>query len=429
MPLADRLFLGGVRNLLAGAASVLHQHPDHRSLARRRLPGARAAPLRLRALAGADARAAPDVPHAATAASPGSCAPPRAATPRCARELGALAAANVLRQNTVVARGRRCRPRTRPCSRPPSACLAWCPEADLRQYGRTRAGRGAAPRGRARRARQRRRRSGRARPALDASPRARVRGGSRRSGACGRHARLGGGRAHAGWAASRRAQPADLLVTDSAPERLLAGDRGAVDAASGAGRGGVRRAGAARGRGRAAVPVEVDGERDGWLEPGSARRLGLAAAAPPALRANGLARAAWRYNRAPTTQAHGAQQMRELQEILSAMAAQRDKVPDSAGAAARHGGAGRQDGQPASSPAAGRGRDPAAQLRRPPPALRGAAPLVDLGSIPLTKRDSIAVRCWPAHGRGEQQRADGAGTSPSSRASSCATSPRRSRRW
>ena len=30
VPLVDRLFLGGLRNLLAGVAAVLHHHPDHR---------------------------------------------------------------------------------------------------------------------------------------------------------------------------------------------------------------------------------------------------------------------------------------------------------------------------------------------------------------------------------------------------------------
>ena len=38
VPLVDRLFLGGLRNLLAGVAAVLHHHPDHRSLAQASFP-------------------------------------------------------------------------------------------------------------------------------------------------------------------------------------------------------------------------------------------------------------------------------------------------------------------------------------------------------------------------------------------------------
>ena len=63
VPLVDRLFLGGLRNLLAGVAAVLHHHPDHRSLAQAELPGAGAAAVRLRALAGAHRGPAPDLSH------------------------------------------------------------------------------------------------------------------------------------------------------------------------------------------------------------------------------------------------------------------------------------------------------------------------------------------------------------------------------
>jgi len=38
VPPADRLFLGGLRNLLAGVAAVVHHAPFHRSLARRDFP-------------------------------------------------------------------------------------------------------------------------------------------------------------------------------------------------------------------------------------------------------------------------------------------------------------------------------------------------------------------------------------------------------
>ena len=60
---SDRLFLGGLRNLLAGVAAVLHHHPDHRSLGAGELPGAGAAAVRLRALARAHRGPAQDVSH------------------------------------------------------------------------------------------------------------------------------------------------------------------------------------------------------------------------------------------------------------------------------------------------------------------------------------------------------------------------------
>src|SRR5260221_10100338 len=38
VPLVDRLFLGGLRNLLSGVTAVVHHHPWHRSLARDDFP-------------------------------------------------------------------------------------------------------------------------------------------------------------------------------------------------------------------------------------------------------------------------------------------------------------------------------------------------------------------------------------------------------
>jgi cytosine/adenosine deaminase-related metal-dependent hydrolase len=136
VPLPDRLFLGGVRNLLAGAASVLHHHPDHRSLSREDFPvrvqrryGFAHSPgltPRLRAAYRTSDRRIPFVVRAAEG---------REASLRA--EIEALAAANVLRQNTVVARGTALEAEDGPRLAAAEACLAWCPEADLRQYGRT----------------------------------------------------------------------------------------------------------------------------------------------------------------------------------------------------------------------------------------------------------------------------------------------------
>src|SRR6185295_8149229 len=38
VPLADRLFLGGLRNLLSGVTAVAHHNPFHRSMARKDFP-------------------------------------------------------------------------------------------------------------------------------------------------------------------------------------------------------------------------------------------------------------------------------------------------------------------------------------------------------------------------------------------------------
>jgi cytosine/adenosine deaminase-related metal-dependent hydrolase len=136
VPLADRLFLGGLRNLLAGVAAVLHHHPDHRSLGRPDFP------LRVQRRYG-------------FAHSPGLCHDlrrsyrtsdrrvpwiVRAAEGRDTRlrdELDILAAANVLRHNTVIAHGTALEPEDAERLAAAQACLVWCPESDLRLYGRT----------------------------------------------------------------------------------------------------------------------------------------------------------------------------------------------------------------------------------------------------------------------------------------------------
>lgn len=136
VPLVDRLFLGGLRNLLAGVASVLHHHPDHRSLGREEFPvrvqrryGFAHSPgrnARLRATYRTSDRRVPWVVRAAEGSDPA-----------LRSELDALAAANVLRQNTVIARGTALEAGDAPRLAAAGASLAWCPEADRRQYGRT----------------------------------------------------------------------------------------------------------------------------------------------------------------------------------------------------------------------------------------------------------------------------------------------------
>ncbi len=136
MPLVDRLFLGGLRNLLAGVAGVLHHHPDHRSLAQAEFPvrvqrryafahspGLTAA---LRKTYRTSDRRIPWLVRAAEGALPGLRA-----------ELDVLAAANVLRQNTVIVHGTALEPQDAPRLAAARASLVWCPESDARLYGRT----------------------------------------------------------------------------------------------------------------------------------------------------------------------------------------------------------------------------------------------------------------------------------------------------
>jgi hypothetical protein len=136
VPLVDRLFLGGLRNLLAGVGAVLHHHPDHRCLSRGDFPvrvqGRYAfahspglTPALRRTYRTTDRR----VPWVVRAAE--------GADPELRRELAALAAANVLRQNTVVVHGTALAPEDGPRLAAARASLVWCPESDQYLYGRT----------------------------------------------------------------------------------------------------------------------------------------------------------------------------------------------------------------------------------------------------------------------------------------------------
>jgi len=136
MPLADRLFLGGMRNLLAGVASVLHQHPDHRSLARSDFPvrvqrryGFAHSPGLTPALRLTYRTSDRRIPWIVRAAE--------GSDPDLREELALLAAANVLRHNTVLAHGTALEAEDGPRLAAAGASLAWCPESDLWLYGRT----------------------------------------------------------------------------------------------------------------------------------------------------------------------------------------------------------------------------------------------------------------------------------------------------
>jgi hypothetical protein len=136
VPLVDRLFLGGLRNLLAGVSAVLHHHPDHRSLAREDFPvrvqgryGFAHSPgltPALRRTYRTTDRRVPWIVRAAEGADPG-----------LRDEIDLLQAANVLRQNTVIVHGTALVAGDAARLREAGAAVVWCPESDRRLYART----------------------------------------------------------------------------------------------------------------------------------------------------------------------------------------------------------------------------------------------------------------------------------------------------
>jgi cytosine/adenosine deaminase-related metal-dependent hydrolase len=134
--LPDRLFLGGLRNLLAGAAAVAHHGPFHRSLARPDFPvrvleryGFAVAPgltPQLRKTYRTTDRRIPWLVHVAEGTDAGS-----------KGELDLLAAEHLLRQNTVLIHGVSLVPEDGARIAAAKSCLVWCPEANRRLYGST----------------------------------------------------------------------------------------------------------------------------------------------------------------------------------------------------------------------------------------------------------------------------------------------------
>jgi cytosine/adenosine deaminase-related metal-dependent hydrolase len=134
--LADRLFLGGARNLLAGVASVAHHGTFHRSLGRPDFPvrvqvrydfahSPGLTPELRRAYRTTDRRI-PWFVHAAEGTDA-----------RSRDELAALEAANVLRQNTVIIHAVAFGLEEARRIAEARACVVWCPEANRRLYGAT----------------------------------------------------------------------------------------------------------------------------------------------------------------------------------------------------------------------------------------------------------------------------------------------------
>lgn len=136
VPEVDRLFLGGIRNLLAGVVSVAHHGPFHRSLSRPEFPvrvleryqfahspGLNPA---LRKTYRSTDRRIPWFVHAGEGTDE-----------RAAGELAPLREANVLRQNTVVVHGIAFGEDDARALAEAEACVVWCPESNRRLYGAT----------------------------------------------------------------------------------------------------------------------------------------------------------------------------------------------------------------------------------------------------------------------------------------------------
>ena len=136
VPLADRLFLGGLRNLLSGATAVAHHGPYHRALARSDFPVRVLAKYEfahspgftpaLRRTYRTTDRRIPWLIHAGEGTDE-----------RVRGEVQALVEANVLRQNSVlihaIALGEGDRERIAAAK----TCVVWCPQSNRRLYGAT----------------------------------------------------------------------------------------------------------------------------------------------------------------------------------------------------------------------------------------------------------------------------------------------------
>jgi cytosine/adenosine deaminase-related metal-dependent hydrolase len=136
VPLPDRLFLGGLRNLLSGATAVAHHGPNHRALARRDFPVRVLAkyefahspgftPALRRSYRTTDRRI-PWLIHAGEGTDA-----------RSRGEVQALVDANVLRQNTVLIHAIALGAGDPERIAAAKACVVWCPQSNRRLYGAT----------------------------------------------------------------------------------------------------------------------------------------------------------------------------------------------------------------------------------------------------------------------------------------------------
>ncbi len=133
VPLVDRLFLGGLRNLLAGVTAAVHHNPPHASLRARTFP---IRVLERYAFAHSpgltnDLRRTyrPNVPWMIHAAE--------GTDARCRAEVASIAAQNLLRPNTVIIHGIALVPEDLSRLAAARAAVVWCPESNRHLYGAT----------------------------------------------------------------------------------------------------------------------------------------------------------------------------------------------------------------------------------------------------------------------------------------------------
>jgi cytosine/adenosine deaminase-related metal-dependent hydrolase len=136
VPLPDRLFLGGLRNLLSGVTAVAHHNPFHRSLAREDFPTwvleryqfAHSPGLtpRLKRTYRSTDRRIPWMVHAAEGADA-----------RSRAEVKSLAAERLLRQNTVLVHAMGLDADDLAAIAAAGASVVWCPESNRNLYGAT----------------------------------------------------------------------------------------------------------------------------------------------------------------------------------------------------------------------------------------------------------------------------------------------------
>jgi cytosine/adenosine deaminase-related metal-dependent hydrolase len=135
VPLVERLWLGGLRNLLAGVAAVAHHNPWHRSLgegfpvrvlARYQFAHSPGLTPELRRTYRSTDRRIPWMVHAGEGTDA-----------RCRAEVRALAEQNLVRQNTVVVHAIAATEADAALLAGRGACVVWCPESNQRLYGAT----------------------------------------------------------------------------------------------------------------------------------------------------------------------------------------------------------------------------------------------------------------------------------------------------
>jgi cytosine/adenosine deaminase-related metal-dependent hydrolase len=135
VPLPERLWLGGLRNLLAGVAAVAHHNPWHRSLGdgfpvrvleRYQFAHSPGLTPALRRTYRSTDRRIPWMVHAAEGTDA-----------RCRGEIALLAEQNLVRQNTVVVHAVGAGGADAALLAEKSACVVWCPESNQRLLGAT----------------------------------------------------------------------------------------------------------------------------------------------------------------------------------------------------------------------------------------------------------------------------------------------------